>query len=52
MNFKNLKFTHILSASQPAVRPGFASCMAPKFLRSKGNRIRFTKPLFQKAFVH
>ena len=32
MNFKNLKFTHISSISQPAVRRGSASATAPEFL--------------------
>ena len=38
-NFKNLKFTRILSdsqlASQPAVRPGSASAMTLEFLHNK-----------------
>ena len=52
MNFKNLKFTHILSisqpASQPAIRPGFTSTTALEFLHNKGNRVGFTKLLFRK----
>ena len=60
MNFKNLKFTHISSISQPvsqpesqpAIRPGCASVMALEFLHNKGNRVRFTKLLFQKKFIH
>ena len=52
MNFKNLKFTRILSISQPAARPGCASAMALEFLCNKGNRIRFTKLLFQRTFIH
>ena len=52
MNFKILKFTHILSVSQPAVRPGSTSATALEFLHNKGNRIRFTKLLFQKTFIH
>ena len=50
MNFKNLKSTHILSASQPAsqpaVRPGSASATALEFLHNKGNRVGFMKLLF------
>ena len=56
MNFKNLKFTRISfisqPASQPAIRPGCASATALEFLHSKGNRVRFTKLLFQKMFIH
>ena len=51
INCKNSKFTHISStsqlASQPAIRPSYASCMAPEFLHSKGNHIGFMKP-----FIH
>ena len=32
MNFKNLKFTSILSISQPAIRPGCISAMTLEFL--------------------
>ena len=46
MNFKNLKFTSISSASQPAsqpdVRPGCASATALEFLHNKGNHVGFT----------
>ena len=52
MNFKNLKFTCISSASQPAVRPGSASAMALEFLHNKGNRVGFTKLLFRRTFIH
>ena len=52
MNFKNLKFTWISSASQPAVRPGSASATAPEFLHNKGNRVGFTKLLFRRMFIH
>jgi len=42
-NFNFLKFSTISSAgqpaSQPAVRPGSASAMAPDFLHKKGNHI-------------
>ena len=75
-NFKNLKFTRISSASQPAsrpasrpagqpagqpasqpasqpaVRPGSASATALEFLHNKGNRVGFTKLLFQRTFIH
>ena len=47
MNFKNSKFTHILSAnqpaSQPAIRPGSASATGLEFLDNKGNHVRFTE---------
>ena len=50
MNFKNLKFTHISTASQPAsqpaIRSGSASAMALEFLHNKGSHIGFTKLLF------
>ena len=48
INFKNLSFTRILSASQPAIRPSFASATAVEFLHNKGNHVRFTKqePIF------
>ena len=46
MNFKNLKFTNILSISQPAVSPGHASAMALEFLNNKDNHVGFTKLLF------
>jgi len=40
-NFKKIKFSTILSAgqpaSQPAVRPGSTSTMAPDFSQKKGN---------------
>ena len=49
---KNLKFTQISSASQPAVRPGFASAMALEFLHNKGNRIGFTKLLLRRMLIH
>ena len=52
MDFKNLKFTCISSASQPAVRPSSASAMALEFLHHKSNRVGFTKPLFQRMFIH
>ena len=56
MNFKNSKFTCISPAcqpaSQPAVRPGSTSAMALKFLYNKGNRVGFTKLLFQRTFIH
>ena len=41
-NYKTSKFTHISSASQPAVRPDCASYilyMASDFLHNKGNHI-------------
>ena len=50
MNFKNSKCTRISSASQPAIRPGSTSAMALEFLHYKGNRIGFTKLLFQRTF--
>ena len=43
VNFKNSKFTRISSASQPAVRPGFASATALEFLHNKGNRVGFIR---------
>ena len=43
-----LKFTHILSINQPAIRPGSASATALEFLHHKGNCVEFTKLLFQK----
>ena len=49
MNFKNSKFTHVSSASQPAVRPGSTSATALKFLHNKGSG--FTKLLFQRTFI-
>ena len=56
MNFKNLKFTCILSASQPAsqpaVRPGSASATALEFLHNKGNHVGFMKLLFRRMFIH
>ena len=52
MNFKNLKFTHISSISQPAVRPGYTSATALEFLPNKGNCVGFTKLLFRKMFIH
>ena len=45
MNFKNLKFTRILSISQPAVRPHFVSATALEFLHNEGNHVGFTKLL-------
>ena len=50
--FKNLKFTHILSASQPAVRPGSASATALEFLHNKGTQVGLMKLLFQRTFIH
>ena len=52
MNFKNLKLTHILSISQPAVRPGSVSATALEFLNNKGNHVGFMKLLFRKMFIH
>ena len=52
MNFKNLKFTRISSASQPAVRPGSDSATTLEFLHNKGNRVGFTKLLFRRTFIH
>ena len=56
INFKNLKFTRISSASQPAsqpaVRPGSASATALEFLHNKGNRVGFMKLLFRRTFIH
>ena len=46
MNVKNLKFTRILSASQPAVRPNCASATFLQFLHSKGNHVGFMKLFF------
>ena len=50
MNFKNLKFACISSisqlASQPAIRPGYASATALEFLHNKGNSVGFMKMLF------
>ena len=43
MNFKNLKFSRISSASQPAVRPGSASATALEFLYNKGIHFGFAK---------
>ena len=55
-NFKNLKFTRISSASQPAnqpaVRPGSTSAMALEFIHNKGKRVRFMNLLFQRTFIH
>ena len=56
MYFKNLKFTHISSISQPAnypaIRPSSTSATALEFLHNKGNCVEFTKLLFQKTFIH
>ena len=49
MKFKNSVF--ILPASQPAVRPGYARCMAPEFLHSKGYQVGFTKLSFLRTFI-
>ena len=46
------KFSRILFAFQPAVRPGFTSAMASVFSHNKGNRVKFTKPMFQLMFIH
>ena len=35
LNFKKLKFTGILSASQLAIRPGCIRCLAPDFYATK-----------------
>ena len=50
--FKNCKFTHILSPSQPAIRPGSTSATALEFLHNKGNHVEFMKLLFQSTFIH
>ena len=47
-----LKFETYLQASQSAIRPGSASATALEFLHNKGNRIGFTKLLFQRTFVY
>ena len=56
MNFKNLKFTRVLSnsqpASQPAVRPSSTSATALEFLHNQSNRVGFMKLLLQKTFIH
>ena len=56
MNFKNLKFTRILSASQPATQPavrsGSTSATALEFLHNKGNHVGFMKLLFRRTFIH
>ena len=49
--FKNLKFTRILSVSQPAVRPGSASATALEFLHNKDTRVGLMKLLFQRTFI-
>ena len=46
MNFKNLKFTCISSASQPSChKTQTASAMALEFLCNKGNHVGFMKML-------
>ena len=54
MNFKIQKKlpAFCLPVRQPAVRPGSASATALEFLHNKGNRIRFTKLLFRRTFIH
>ena len=42
----------ILSASQPAVRPGCARCRAPEISHDKGNGDGFTKMLFRRRSTH
>ena len=42
----------ILSACQPAVRPGSARCRAPEISQEKGNRGGFTKPSFRLTIFH
>jgi len=37
--FKISKFSTILFACQPAIRPGNTSAMAPDFLHSRGNHV-------------
>lgn len=44
---KFLKFTWILSACLPAIRPGSARCTDPEISHNTGNLGRFTKLLFQ-----
>ena len=51
-NLKFPKFTCILSACQPAVRPGCARCRAPEISHDKGNDVGFTKMLFRRRFTH
>ena len=53
-NFENFKICLYL-VSQPAVRPGRASCArcrAPEISHDKGNGGRFTKMLFRRRFTH
>ena len=48
VNFKISKFTHNHFICLPV---GGVRCMAPEFLHSKGNHIRFMKMLFRKTFI-
>ena len=41
-----------LPASQPAVRPGCATCRAPEISHDKGNGGGFMKMLFRRRFTH
>ena len=55
VNFKNFEiYLYFICqpVSQPAVRPGFARCMAPDFSHNKDNQVGFTKMLFRLRFVH
>ena len=49
-NFKNFEiylYFVCQPASQPAIRPGSARCMAPDLSHNKGNHVGFTKMLFR-----
>ena len=51
VNFLTLQ-EFCLSNSLPAIRPGSTMARATVFLHDKGNRVRFTKLLFQRNFIH
>ena len=51
LNFLTLQHFH-LSNGLPAVRPDSIMARAPVFSQNKGNRVGFTKLLFQRKFVH
>ena len=52
MILKVSKYSNILSASLPTIKPSYAVATAPVFLPNQGNRIGFTKLLFQRTFIH
>ena len=51
LNFLTLQQIH-LPNGLPAVRPGSTMARAPVFSHNNGNRVGFTKPLFQRMFIH